>query len=149
MQTGNYLTFAFDEVAVNAGEIHGIQFSWNDDAVGNNGLDDDLFVFNVAETNPGEYEGGSRATLAANRPNFDWDLDAEVRVGDPESDNDLHFYVHGTVDAVTPTWAGYPVDENDWADTGDWLGWVYVGSGDVVYILSIDTWAFFKGVFRR
>ena len=45
----------------------------------------------------------------------------------------------------TKTWAGYPVDADNWADTGDFLGWIFVGHADpagVIYILDLDTWAY-------
>ena len=41
-----------------------------------------------------------------------------------------------------PTWAGYPVDENGWADTGSFIGWIFTGSAPWVWSLSLETWMY-------
>lgn len=38
-------------------------------------------------------------------------------------------------------WAGFPVDEDGWVDTGDFLGLIYV-SGDYVFSLSLNRWTY-------
>ena len=43
---------------------------------------------------------------------------------------------------LSGTWAGYPVDENGFADTGSFLGFVYVGGGPWVWVLSLDSWMY-------
>tara|TARA_B110000037_G_scaffold212998_3_gene266780 strand:+ start:40908 stop:41168 length:261 start_codon:yes stop_codon:yes gene_type:complete len=43
---------------------------------------------------------------------------------------------------LAPNWAGYPVDENGFADTGSFLGSVYVGAGSWIWIFSIDSWMY-------
>lgn len=39
-------------------------------------------------------------------------------------------------------WAGYPVDENGWADTGDWLGWVNTYSKPWILSLSLNQYIY-------
>lgn len=39
------------------------------------------------------------------------------------------------------TWAGFPV-EDSWADTGGWLGYLYVGSEPWVWSFSMGTWLY-------
>jgi hypothetical protein len=38
-------------------------------------------------------------------------------------------------------WAGFPVDENGWANTEDWLGWVNVSNAPWILILNLDGYA--------
>jgi hypothetical protein len=38
-------------------------------------------------------------------------------------------------------WAGFPVDENGWANTEDWLGWVNVANAPWILILNLDGYA--------
>lgn len=42
----------------------------------------------------------------------------------------------------TPTWAGYAVDELGNADTGSWMGWVNVASGDWVWSYALPGWIY-------
>lgn len=48
--------------------------------------------------------------------------------------------------AVAPrtTWGGHTIDENGWVDTGDYLGFLYVGeeASDFVYSTSLTTWLY-------
>lgn len=39
------------------------------------------------------------------------------------------------------TWASYPV-EDDWADTGDWLGYLYIGAGPWVWSHTMQSWIY-------
>ena len=41
-----------------------------------------------------------------------------------------------------PTWAGYPVLD-DYVDTGDWLGWIYV-LPPYIYIVDLGSWAYME-----
>ncbi|MEX0323089.1 MAG: LamG domain-containing protein [Puniceicoccaceae bacterium] len=41
------------------------------------------------------------------------------------------------------TWNGYAVDENGWADTGDWIGWVYVANQPWVWIDDLMSYVYF------
>lgn len=43
---------------------------------------------------------------------------------------------------VTPPseWAGYPYDENGWADTASWLGWINITSEPWILILSLNNY---------
>jgi hypothetical protein len=43
-------------------------------------------------------------------------------------------------DEVASDWAGYPVDENGWANTEGWLGWVNVTNAPWIQILNIDNY---------
>lgn len=38
-------------------------------------------------------------------------------------------------------WCAYPV-ANNWAQTDDWLGWLYVAEAPWVYSLALDTWIY-------
>lgn len=40
------------------------------------------------------------------------------------------------------TWAGYDVDENGWANTGDWMGWVNVTYAPWVSVVNIDNYIY-------
>jgi hypothetical protein len=42
------------------------------------------------------------------------------------------------------TWAGYDIDQNGWADTGSWLGWVYVQMAPWVYSDSLGSWIYMQ-----
>ena len=42
----------------------------------------------------------------------------------------------------TPTWAGYNVDENGWANTDSWLGWVNVTDSPWIRVLNINNYAY-------
>lgn len=42
----------------------------------------------------------------------------------------------------TPTWLGYPIDENGWANTGDFMGYVYAAAAPWVWNLNLQSWMF-------
>jgi hypothetical protein len=42
----------------------------------------------------------------------------------------------------TPTWASYAVDENGWANTEGWLGWVNTAQAPWIQILAIDNYGY-------
>lgn len=44
-------------------------------------------------------------------------------------------------DPVPSTWAGFPLDEDGWVDTGDFMGMLNV-VGDFVYSFSLDQWLY-------
>lgn len=47
------------------------------------------------------------------------------------------------VDPVDPSgWAGYEVDENGWADTGAWLGMVYVEHKPWIFSIELEKWMY-------
>ncbi|NDV61874.1 hypothetical protein G0Q06_05375 [Puniceicoccales bacterium CK1056] len=46
------------------------------------------------------------------------------------------FTVSGEPTEPSTGWAGYAIEEDGWVDTGDWLGWINVTSGDFVYVNS-------------
>ena len=45
---------------------------------------------------------------------------------------------------VGSTWAGFPVDSDNWTDTGDFLGWLFVGSAPWLYNLTLDGWMYVR-----
>lgn len=51
---------------------------------------------------------------------------------------DIEGYIEG--DGIL--WAGWPVDENGWANTEGWLGWVNVTSAPWIQILSLDSYGY-------
>jgi len=51
---------------------------------------------------------------------------------------DIEAYIEGD----GPTWAGWSVDENGWANTEGWLGWVNVSAAPWIQILSFDGYGF-------
>jgi hypothetical protein len=44
--------------------------------------------------------------------------------------------------SVGDSWLGYPVDENGWADTGDWLNWVNVTSQPWIWVISLEKYVY-------
>ena len=40
------------------------------------------------------------------------------------------------------TWLGYPVDENGWANTGDWMGWVNVVNQPWIWSLDLNKYIY-------
>ncbi len=46
--------------------------------------------------------------------------------------------------AQSPEWAGYPVDENGWADAADWLGWINVSHAPWIHIVALEGWAYIE-----
>lgn len=42
------------------------------------------------------------------------------------------------------TWAGYNVDENGWANTESWLGWVNAAQAPWIQILSLDNYGYIE-----
>lgn len=42
------------------------------------------------------------------------------------------------------TWAGYAVDENGWANTESWLGWVNASQAPWIQILSLDNYGYIE-----
>lgn len=42
-----------------------------------------------------------------------------------------------------PTWAGYPVRPDNYVDTGDWLGWIYLYTGsEIIYSVSLNNFIY-------
>jgi hypothetical protein len=39
-------------------------------------------------------------------------------------------------------WAGFEVTPDGWVDTGNWMGWLYVGSAPWVWNLHLETWMY-------
>ena len=52
----------------------------------------------------------------------------------------LEGYVAG--DGSGTTWAGYSVDENGWADTGSWMGWVNVTNAPWIIVVNLGGYAY-------
>lgn len=48
-------------------------------------------------------------------------------------------YVEG---GETPTWAGYPILDDGWVNTGEWLGWINVTHAPWVTIVNLDKYAY-------
>jgi hypothetical protein len=71
--------------------------------------------------------------LTPNNP--DW-LDARGTVFD------MRYVQLELVSGGTPTWAGFPVGEDDNVDTGSFLGWINVASGDWVYSFSMEKYVY-------
>jgi hypothetical protein len=42
------------------------------------------------------------------------------------------------------TWAGYNVDENGWANTESWLGWINAAQAPWIQILSLDNYGYIE-----
>ena len=43
------------------------------------------------------------------------------------------------------TWRGYPVDDNMWAETGSWLGWLYIEPAPWVWTPLLNKWLWVDG----
>jgi hypothetical protein len=48
-------------------------------------------------------------------------------------------YIEG---GEAPTWAGYPVDENGFADTGAWMGMVHVAADPWIYVYDLASYVY-------
>ena len=59
-----------------------------------------------------------------------------------DDDINLNWMEFSFVGNQGDSWAGYPVDENGFADTGSFLGFVYVGGGPWVWVMSINSWMY-------
>lgn len=107
-------------------------------------------------------EGSDWVILTAD-VNENWDLDTETLSGSlPDGDieavgfyvlrrqggdgsvllDEVEFYAVEASNGGGSDWHGYAVDEDGWADTGDWLGWVNVAQDPWISILSLDNWAY-------
>jgi hypothetical protein len=53
----------------------------------------------------------------------------------------LEGYIEG---GDVPTWAGFNVDENGWANTESWLGWVNASQAPWIQILSLDNYGYIE-----
>lgn len=68
-----------------------------------------------------------------------YSITIDVIAGGAASINGVQI-VSASDEVVSSDWAGYPYDENGWADTGSWLGWVNVTAAPWVQILSLDNY---------
>lgn len=75
----------------------------------------------------------------------------------PDSNRDINFYSKefsasgvrprltirtGTRTVAAPTWMGYTIDDQDWADTTPWLGWVNVMHDPWIWVADLEKYIY-------
>lgn len=55
--------------------------------------------------------------------------------------SNLEAFVVGEEQPV-PTWLGYEIDENGWANTGDFLGYIFAAAAPWVWSLTLQNWMY-------
>ncbi len=96
----------------------------------------------VTDPGAGNYKGAHYAVYGSKDLPITADfysLRVDVIAGGAVAINGVQI-VSASEEVVSSDWAGYPVDENGWADTADWLGWVNVTNAPWIQILALDNY---------
>lgn len=56
--------------------------------------------------------------------------------------SNLEAFIEGDGDPTPATWMGFPVDENGWANTGNYIGFVWAGAAPWGWSLSLERWIY-------
>jgi len=92
-------------------------------------------IFNLADNSVMAISGEPAGTLPAG------DLEAVgfwfIHPGSASSSAVLDEYSVYATAAQAQEWYGYPVDENGWANTESWMGWVYVGQDPNIWVQNL------------
>ena len=55
---------------------------------------------------------------------------------------DLYNAVVRISEATTPTWGGYPITDDIYVDTGDWMGWIALVGGNWVWSYRLESFLY-------
>jgi len=97
--------------------------------------DGPYWEINGTSGNP--YSDGTAFSLGGNWKEQNQNFLVTVREGDR--------VFHVDISGELPQWAGLPIDENGWVDTGDWMGALYVVEDPWIYSAKAGAWLYLPG----
>lgn len=83
-----------------------------------------------------------RGTQNNNRAKLSWAGEMDTAWAATEDWGTLRLLAAGDVEPLPRTWAGYAVNDDGWADTGSFFGFLYVDFGAFVYSYLLDGFMF-------
>jgi hypothetical protein len=89
----------------------------------------DILTANTTVSIEFEYDGTSAIAIAFAGYNTDYGVDnISIETTDSGGNDDM--------------WGGYPMDEMGYVDTGDWMGFLYVGSTPWIWVVDQSKWVY-------